>query len=123
MLQRGAVMSQVSVARQFTVTPGGRYRRISEFSGEEFRETMLLPAASRGELVEVDLDGVLGYGSSFLEEAFGGLVRTLHFTDRREFDRVVRVQTRRSDWEAEVNQYIDDALRKERASRQSQLSA
>lgn len=37
---------------------------------------MLLEAISKKpEKIIVNLDGVLGYGSSFLEEAFGGLIR------------------------------------------------
>lgn len=32
-----------------------------------------------GDTLEVDLDGTQGYGTSFLEEAFGGLIREDHF--------------------------------------------
>ena len=35
-----------------------------------------MPAMKRGELVEIVLDGTRGYPSSFLEEAFGGLIRS-----------------------------------------------
>ena len=34
-----------------------------------------------GTRVVVKIDGVRGFGSSFLEEAFGGLVRIAHFTE------------------------------------------
>ena len=50
-----------------------------EYSGEDFREKILAPAFAKckknGEQLTVNLDGGYGYGSSFLEEAFGGLVR------------------------------------------------
>lgn len=66
----------------FTTTPGPRYRRQGHHSGEEFRKRHLEPAAaiarSRGEKLRVDLDGThYGCPVGFLEEAFGGLVRTL----------------------------------------------
>jgi hypothetical protein len=68
-------MVRINIALDFSKFPGGRYRRLGKFSGEEFREDRLLPALRAGEKVEVVLDGTAGYGSSFLEEAFGGLVR------------------------------------------------
>ena len=66
--------TMISVARDFSKYPAGRFRQDGKFTGEAFREDFLLPALKKGD-VEVDLDGTLGYGSSFLEEAFGGLVR------------------------------------------------
>lgn len=60
----------------FSKFPGPRYKKLGKFSGEEFRESVLIPAISDGvDDLEINLDGVFGYGSSFLEEAFGGLVR------------------------------------------------
>ena len=60
--------------------PGPRYRRQGAGSGEGLREDHLIPALDRaraqGGRVEVDADGTpYGYPASFLEEAFGGLVR------------------------------------------------
>lgn len=66
----------ISIAKQFSPTPGGRFLRDGPFPGEKFRDEVLLPALSKeGASVVVDMDGASGYGSSFLEEAFGGLVR------------------------------------------------
>ncbi len=72
-------MSEIDIAREFTKFPGPRYRDQGHGSGEEFRERHLLPAFRMGhERVVVHLDGVeYGYPTSFLEEAFGGLVRKL----------------------------------------------
>ena len=109
-------MTALSVARNFTLTPGGRWRRISEFSGEEFLDTYLAPAVRAGEPVQVELDGVAGYGSSFLEQVFGGLVRLMHWRTRDEFDRHVVVKTTRGSWMAEVNEYVNEALERERAA-------
>lgn len=58
--------------------PGGRFRNEGPNSGEEFRDDHLVPALKdekRYDRVQVIFDGVAGFGSSFLEEAFGGLVR------------------------------------------------
>ena len=65
--------------RDFTTTPGPRYKRLGNGSGEVFRDTRLAPAFNqarqKGVKLVVDLDGTSAYGSSFLEEAFGGLTR------------------------------------------------
>jgi hypothetical protein len=65
----------ISIAKQFSPTPAGRYVSDGPFPGETFREKWLTPALDAGGTVTVNLDGTAGYGSSFLEEAFGGLVR------------------------------------------------
>lgn len=70
-------MAKVNIAKDFTKYPAGRFKKNGETSGEEFRERFLEPFISKGETVTVEFDGTLGYGSSFLEEAFGGLVRKL----------------------------------------------
>lgn len=71
----------ISVAEQYSRSPAGRLRTDGPFSGERFREELLLPALqTTGEVIEVDLTGALGFGSSFLEEAFGGLVRNGYYS-------------------------------------------
>lgn len=69
--------AMIELASQFSTTPAGRYRSDGRFSGEVFRDDVLVPALDRAgnDTVTVVLDGVAGYGSSFLEEAFGGLAR------------------------------------------------
>lgn len=72
-------MTTISIANDFTRTPGGRFRKHGSNSGEEFRVALLFPAFTnaleRGQQLVVDFDGVVGAPASFLEEAFGGLVR------------------------------------------------
>lgn len=69
----------INIASDYTKSPRGRYIIEGEHSGEDFRESVLLPAfekcQSNNEELIIDLDGGYGYGSSFLEEAFGGLAR------------------------------------------------
>lgn len=64
--------------KNFSITPGPRYRDEGEFSGQQFREDVLDKFFSEQEKdsrIEIILDGTLGYGTSFLEEVFGGLAR------------------------------------------------
>jgi hypothetical protein len=69
-----------SIARQFSRHPGPRYRRQGPHSGEALRTKLarILRTDPESTLI-VDLDGTSGYGSSFLDEAFGGLVRSEGF--------------------------------------------
>ncbi|KKF69369.1 STAS-like domain-containing protein [Citrobacter amalonaticus] len=69
----------IHVARDYSKTPFGRYRDDSPFSAEKFRDEILIPAFidNPNEEIIVDFSGVMvGLGSSFLEEVFGGLVRS-----------------------------------------------
>ena len=68
-----------NIAEQFSTTPGGRFKRHGPYSGEEFRDDvlsdLLQSAIGSDDKLVINLDGTHGYGSSFLEEAFGGLIR------------------------------------------------
>ncbi|WP_429067075.1 STAS-like domain-containing protein [Aeromonas bestiarum] len=66
---------KIIFVKDFSVFPGPRTKELGENSGEAFRDDILIPAIRSHGQVCVDLDGVFGYGSSFLEEVFGGLVR------------------------------------------------
>ncbi len=72
-------MKTINIAKDFSETPLGRYVTDGKFSGERFRDEFLVPALKVGPLT-VEIDDTEGYGSSFLEEAFGGLVRKRHFS-------------------------------------------
>ncbi|WP_417507706.1 STAS-like domain-containing protein [Marinomonas gallaica] len=62
--------------KDFTKFPGARYKSLGPYSGEEFRDEKLIPAINQqGKKLVINLDGVFGYGSSFLEEIFGGCIR------------------------------------------------
>ena len=67
--------TRLVIAEVFSPYPAGRHPSDGEFCGAAFRQDHLVPALRNGERVEVVFDGVAGVGSSFLEEAFGGLVR------------------------------------------------
>ncbi len=69
----------ITVAVDFSDVPDGRTPADSDFSGERFREELLIPkykeAREKGEMLDIDFDGCYGCPPSFLEEAFGGAVR------------------------------------------------
>ena len=96
----------ISVARDFSPHPGPRLIRQGKFSGEKFRK-VLVAALSTAERVTVDLDGTTGFGSSFLEEAFGGLIRCEGMS-REEVERRVIVK---SDQDASYKTEVAEAIR------------
>lgn len=67
--------AMINVAKDFSRAPAGRFVSDGPNSGERFRNQLLIPALNKADSVVLELDGTRGYGSSFLEEAFGGLVR------------------------------------------------
>jgi hypothetical protein len=99
---------RVNISKQFTKLPGGRYKRLGPFSGEEFRDNFLVGPLRQGKTVVVELDGVRGYGSSFLEEAFGGVVRELDL-DPIEALRRLKVESSVESWKLDVEDYIRNA--------------
>lgn len=70
----------INVAKEFSKAPGGRYYSDGEASGQEFREKVLIPAFQQFDEIVIEMDGTRGYPSSFLDEAFGGLVRDLRIS-------------------------------------------
>lgn len=74
-------MITINIATDYTKMPGGRHIKEGQYSGEDFRKNVLKPkyleAKKNNEELTVILDGGYGYATSFLEEAFGGLVREL----------------------------------------------
>lgn len=77
---RAKKIRTISIANDFSRFPAGRFLDDGDASGSAFREEILARALrSDYDRVEVSFDGVAGFGSSFLEEAFGGLVRTERF--------------------------------------------
>jgi hypothetical protein len=70
----------INVARDFGRYPAGRYLSDGPYSGEAFRQNLLVPALNKAEgSIDIELDGARGLASSFLEESFGGLVRVEGF--------------------------------------------
>jgi STAS-like domain of unknown function (DUF4325) len=102
-------LHQISVAQDFSPSPAGRYRSDGTFSGEAFREDLLVPALKESEQIVIDLDGTSGYGSSFLEEAFGGAVRS-GFSEADLVSKV-RFKSSRPSYEVRIWKYIKQATK------------
>lgn len=70
---------KIVIARDFSPTPGGRWRELGPFSGQAFYEELLKPkfeeAVASNEKLHIDLDGVRSYPYSFLDQSFGQLAR------------------------------------------------
>lgn len=103
-------MITVNIAKDFTRYPSGRFKKNGATSGEGFREQFLESPISKGEKVTVEFDGTIGYGSSFLDEAFGGLVRKLRISPSIIHENLL-LKSSDPAIEAEVKQYIEDAFK------------
>jgi hypothetical protein len=101
----------LSIANEFSVTPGPRSKEEGDFSGDEFLETLLEPAFVKArdshQSLVIDLDGTVGYATSFLEAAFGGLARKYEPSDV--LDILELNCTDEPSLIEEVKQYIKDA--------------
>jgi hypothetical protein len=80
----GDIMKDVmiDVAKDFSDDPFGRYADDGKFNAGAFRDNILIPelkkAIEDGDTkITIDFSGVpVGLGSSFIEEVFGGLIRS-----------------------------------------------
>ena len=104
----------ITISSDYSETPGGRFRNKGDSSGEAFREDLLRPkyleAKKNNQDLIVDLDGGYGYSTSFLEEAFGGLVRDLKDPDIKKIIKFVSIEE--PSLIDQVKKYIEDELRK-----------
>ena len=85
-------MKTFNIGREFSGDPAGRYRSDGGFNGERFREDVLRPLISQlkdnEKLILVIDDDVESYGSSFLTEVFGGMVKYGYITKLSLLDKV-----------------------------------
>jgi hypothetical protein len=104
------IETKFSIAKDFSRHPGPRFRNQGPKSGETLRALLKrLLERNPGTVIVVDLDGTSGMGSSFLDEAFGGLIRSDGFS--REFVKShFRFQSRLDpSYVLEIRESIDDA--------------
>jgi hypothetical protein len=97
----------INIASQFSRYPAGRYKADGPYSGEAFRDDFLIPQLRQPDTrVVIQLDGARGLASSFLEEAFGGLVRA-GFDSRQLHDRLV-LESKDASLINEIEEYIGE---------------
>jgi len=98
-------LMKINLGKQFGRYPAGRYLDDGPYSGQKFREDFLVPALTGGGGdIEVDLSEARGLKSSFLEEAFGGLVRAGF--DPEDIIRRFKFVSRDPSLEMEIHEYI-----------------
>ena len=101
--------TQIDISNDFSKFPGPRYETLGPNSGQLFRESKLLPALIKHEKVTVNLDGTKGYGSSFLEESFGGLVRSGKISKDDISKKLSLVSNEEPELIDEILEYIEEA--------------
>lgn len=105
-------MIKISVVNDFHKRPAGRYKLDGQYSGEAFRENLLIPklneAIEKKEKLIIDFDGVSMSASSFLEEAFGGLVR-LNYFKAEQLKEILEIYSSRQVISDKIWEYIGDA--------------
>lgn len=108
-----ATKKVISVAKDFSPFPGGRYPEDGDFSAEEFRKKFLIPTIEShpNEKIILDLDGGEGYGTSFLEEAFGGLIRDGY--SKEDIYNTFDIKSEYKSYIRLINEYINNASKKQ----------
>lgn len=101
----------INIAAEFYPHPGVRYQADGPGSGEEFREKFLLPALRDYQFVIVDLTGATGFGSSFLDEGFAGLIKYKSFA-LDELKKRLQFSPHNSVYAAEAWGYMQDESRR-----------
>lgn len=98
----------ISVAHDFSPSPLGRFMSRGPFTGEAFRIKLLEPALKDPsyDRIEVDFTEAEVPGSSFLDEAFAGLLRAGFVYD--DIKRRLKFRTRRSTDEIRIWSYIQE---------------
>ena len=101
----------IDIGKDFSEVPGGRHHEDGPHSGQRFREELLVPALRKYDVVEVLLDNTEGYGSSFLDEAFGGLIRDEGFTRDELSGRLVvtAIEARAQRYKRKIQDYLNQA--------------
>lgn len=105
-------MIKINIAQDYSKVPGGRFIKDGLYSGEDFREKILCPKFYEAEkehtTLQIDLDGGYGYGSSFLDEAFGGLARILK---NPEILNIQFISQEEPDLIPQIKKYIEQGLK------------
>lgn len=104
---------EIKIAKDFSYTPGPRYIDEGKNSGEKFRKEILAAALKKAiamnKKVIVDLDGTDGFGTSFLEESFGGLVRNDEIDYNEIIKRLEIISNEEEYLKDDVHEYLKDA--------------
>ncbi|QCE32856.1 DUF4325 domain-containing protein [Acetobacteraceae bacterium] len=107
-------MNTISIAKDFSPRTGARFIRLGPYSGEAFQKLLLerLAKATNNDPLYVYVDGENGYFSSFLEEAFGGLVRLKRISPTELQQKlIIKADCRANEpYAKQAKQYFDEAI-------------
>lgn len=101
------------LVKDFSIVPGSRELDEGKraHSGEEFRKVFLEPEFKKildnDSKIIVNLDGTIGYGTSWLEEVFGGLARI--YGSEKVKNKLIFISEEEPYLIDDINEYIDDA--------------
>ena len=112
-MSTAVALIKIKVASDFSTTPGPRSPKEGGFSGYLFRTNVLAPAVKRAISedadIEINLDGTAGYGTSFLEESFGGLIRDEHLSYDDIVTRLTIISNEEEYLKDDILEYLKDA--------------
>ena len=99
----------IVISEDFSKFPGLRYESLTAgCSGEKFRDELLIPAFDKAKKVRVVLDGIEGvYGSGFLEEVFGGLIRKIGLAWN---GRLIIISNKDPKLQKDIDNYMAEAM-------------
>lgn len=95
---------------EFSKTPYGRTDEDGPSNGKRFRIQKLKPAFETGEEVAIDFNDIAPPGSSFLHEAFGGLIRFENMT-LPEITSKLRIISDFSFYEIQIQKFLEEEER------------
>ena len=106
-------MTVYHIASAWSPTPRGRNERdlVGSKHGEAFRKTVLLDLLQGDRVITFDFDGTTYVGPSFIDEAFGGLIRKERLAPQYVRDHVKVASRRDPTIVTEFNRALTDAER------------
>ena len=100
------------IAIEFSRTPSARNEQEVKNPGVKLRQIitpLIEECVKNNDRFIIDFDGAAGYGTSFLEEVFGGLIRVEHLKYKDLKNTLQFVSEEEPDLIEECWEYIDDA--------------
>lgn len=113
--QQEVEMKDYDFAKEFSKNPGLRFKKLSDYSGEEFREDVLEKFFQNNQPVTINIDGVeSALGASFLSEAFGNIAVKY---GKKRFNEIVKIDTSSSKGQVtndEMLKRVEEALERQK---------
>lgn len=104
-------MKILNVATEFSIIPSGRQLSDGSATGQHFYKILLdkLADLKNDEQLTINFDGVLTAGSSFLDEAFAGLVRNNKISKKDFNKKIIIVANEHPEIKEKIEKYVKNA--------------